>query len=425
MIWLKRILIHRLRGVAHEAELLFSRGTNVLLGQNGAGKTTLLELCAAALSGNFRHFANEPFHIEAEIACGNELLEVSIQGFGAFESPETSRGQLIPPTVGTEDTARPRRWELHARYTRDSFSWRVESTQSGTTITVGDESQPIQHASPLEGPIYASFIWGLMQPKVLSTESVGELGIWLLTSAGVFRMDEGLGVFNNLFAAEQRSGPVVVLREDEHGPSRQTRLFPDSYFKDLRGDGLAKLLDEDSLTVSDASWLTEFRAWIGANGAYFKLRRVSRTLTDGRPVVVFARPELEVRLSDKLLVLQDSLSFGQKRLFAFLYMLELNPTAPVIADELVNGLHHSWIQRCLSKLEGKRQAFLASQNPLLLDHLEFQTASDAQAAFIICAFEDDRFRWRQMTAQESEDFFESYELGIQHVGAILRTRGLW
>ena len=49
----------------------------------------------------------------------------------------------------------------------------------------------------------------------------------------------------------------------------------------------------------------------------------------------------------------------------------------VIADELVNGLHHSWIEECIQAI-GDRQTFLTSQNPLLLDYLSFASPEDVK-----------------------------------------------
>ena len=78
----------------------------------------------------------------------------------------------------------------------------------------------------------------------------------------------------------------------------------------------------------------------------------------------------------------DNLSYGQKRLLAFYYYLAASPLT-VIADELVDGLHHLWIDAAITAI-GDRQAFLASQNPLLLDHLEFDSAEQVASTFVTC-----------------------------------------
>ena len=127
-------------------------------------------------------------------------------------------------------------------------------------------------------------------------------------------------------------------------------------------------------------------------------------------------------------IFQDQhLSYGQKRLLAFLYYLDANPSI-VIADELVNGLHHAWIEECVKAI-GDRQAFLTSQNPLLLDYLVFESVEQVKETFILCRTEPDgdrdRMIWRNMNDDEADMFYSAYKVGVEHVGEILRTRGLW
>jgi hypothetical protein len=100
----------------------------------------------------------------------------------------------------------------------------------------------------------------------------------------------------------------------------------------------------------------------------------------------------------------------------------------MIIDELVNGLHHDWIRSCLDEI-GTRQAFLTSQNPLLLDYLEFESPEDVRTGFVLCervpAQVGSNLRWRNPTQDEAEEFFSAYETGIQRVSDILITKGFW
>ena len=99
-----------------------------------------------------------------------------------------------------------------------------------------------------------------------------------------------------------------------------------------------------------------------------------------------------------------------------------------IIDELVNGLHHSWIEATMDKL-GDRQSFLTSQNPLLMDYLGFESAEDVQRTFILCPGASEasggRLPIRNLSAEEAERFQRAYAVGIQHVSEILRDQGLW
>jgi hypothetical protein len=100
----------------------------------------------------------------------------------------------------------------------------------------------------------------------------------------------------------------------------------------------------------------------------------------------------------------------------------------VIADELVNGLHHGWIKACMDAI-AERQAFLTSQNPLLFEYVEFGSIEQVQARFITCKSElvDDaeQLVWQNMPREDAARFYEAYTDEIEQVGEILITRGLW
>jgi hypothetical protein len=130
---------------------------------------------------------------------------------------------------------------------------------------------------------------------------------------------------------------------------------------------------------------------------------------------------------DGSVIRHDDLSYGQKRLLAFYYYLAASPIT-VIADELVDGLHHLWIDTAITAI-GDRQAFLASQSPLLLDHLEFDSAEQVASTFITCRTDrvgdDKRMSWSNMSAHDAERFFRAYQVDVQHVSEILLSKGLW
>lgn len=125
------------------------------------------------------------------------------------------------------------------------------------------------------------------------------------------------------------------------------------------------------------------------------------------------------------------LSYGQKRLLAFLYYLDANPSH-VIADEFVNGMHHAWITACRDALlagYSPRQSFLTSQNPLLLDYIPLHTADDARRTFVQCRAElidgRERFVWNNLELDDATELFADHQVGVQHLGELLRVRGLW
>ena len=137
--------------------------------------------------------------------------------------------------------------------------------------------------------------------------------------------------------------------------------------------------------------------------------------------------EFQLTMDDGTVLRHDWLSYGQKRLLSFLYYAAANPDI-IIADELVNGLHHEWIDACLEEVKD-RQCFLTSQNPLLLDYLSFDSVESVKRSFILCDRKKNGKRaqlvWGNMPEDAATSFFRAYKAGVQHVSEILRTKGLW
>ncbi len=148
---------------------------------------------------------------------------------------------------------------------------------------------------------------------------------------------------------------------------------------------------------------------------------------DGTTTWLLGRSEFVFSRSAGTTFNHHALSYGQKRLLAFLYYLDVNEHY-VVADELVNGMHHDWIKACL-ELMGTRQTFLTSQNPLLLDYLPLESVEQVQRSFIQCnartSDKKSEFVWSNLDAEDATQLLADYEVGIQHVGELLRVRGLW
>ena len=127
------------------------------------------------------------------------------------------------------------------------------------------------------------------------------------------------------------------------------------------------------------------------------------------------------------MISHDRLSYGQKRLLTFFCYLDMCPDV-VVADELVNGLHHAWISASIQAI-GERQVFLTSQNPILLDHVPITSAQHARQSFVLCRSEARRgpsaWFWENMTDADADELFRAYEVGVEHVSEILQSRGLW
>ena len=63
---------------------------------------------------------------------------------------------------------------------------------------------------------------------------------------------------------------------------------------------------------------------------------------------------------------------------------------------------------------------------MLLDFLTFTSAAETQNRLIRCEHgPNGTLIWRNLTEQEANDFYTSYETGMQHVGEIMLKQGLW
>jgi hypothetical protein len=141
----------------------------------------------------------------------------------------------------------------------------------------------------------------------------------------------------------------------------------------------------------------------------------------------FGRAEFLFSRARGVVFNHNALSYGQKRLLAFLYYLDANPKF-VVADELVNGMHHDWIRASVDEI-GERQAFLTSQNPLLLDYLPLESVEQIHKSFVQCRTEvvdgEPQIVWSNLATEDAAELFADYKVGIQPVGEILRARDLW
>ena len=397
---LTKFSIKKFRNVA-PTTLEFRPGLNVLLGKNAAGKTTLLRLLSTAIGA-------------PDEALQDDVLEVSYRVSGSpidYEHTIT-RTQVDAPDL-PRDLGRPMREELPSLQQIDSFVLE----KSGVVIArakVLPNKVVLERAGKqnrVEPRLWASPIMSLF--AALLRNEAGELLFGQIKSAG--RMDESLEQFNTLLGCEVRSedaGRRVTLN---------LGVVPESMYVRLSGP-----IYEGTSATFPLAFLDRAVRMLGYDSATarFDVERLSpepsrKTVRLSNLRFFFKRPGEEIS--------HDLLSYGQKRLLAFFAHAEASQDV-IIADELVNGLHHEWISACLHEI-GDRQAFLTSQNPLLLDFLRFNDVDEVRRTFILCERNSDgpgtQLVWRNPTEEEAESFFLAYQTGIQRVSDILLTKGLW
>lgn len=244
----------------------------------------------------------------------------------------------------------------------------------------------------------------------------------------VVRLDEGIETFERLFEhgsriKDNRALSVVVSKEfgtllSPNFPVVAAQALHERIIGVSPPPEVIVLGREEMPALGefiDASQYTGGRlilSWIGA----FQ-----------RGDLLYAGGNARFELIDGSQISHYQLSFGEKRLLAFLIKLYACPST-IIVDELANGMHHGWIERAVELMDDfGTQAFLTSQDPLLIDGIPLSEDSyPTRNTVVLCEIaESGRLRWRNMTSDEAEDFFESLAVGLQHVSEIMRSKGLW
>ncbi|MCA9692465.1 MAG: AAA family ATPase [Nannocystaceae bacterium] len=265
--------------------------------------------------------------------------------------------------------------------------------------------------------------------------------------ANTCRFDESLEVFRRITYAPDRGparerGPSCTIVRDEPDaaaedsglfrPTVDRALLPKSISHKVLQAATADLdLRELRLDEHDLELLARLVQLFEIERAELRIERLGRQITARGESTSFGHLKFEFTRRDGSVIHHDHLSNGQKRLLTFLYCVAANEHV-VIADELVNGLHHGWITTCV-RVFGERQAFVTSQNPLLFDYLEFDEVDQVARSFILCRLTRERegserverMDWQNLQRRDAETFYTAYKFGNQHIGVLLRTLGLW
>jgi energy-coupling factor transporter ATP-binding protein EcfA2 len=440
MVKLKRLKIEKYRNVKPGTELHFRDSLNVMLGRNGTGKTTLLNLIVQLLSWDFSQLQNEAVDLEYVLEAPEvELLvrlctDVVRNGESIANSGRQLPDEMLAMGLLQQNPRYTTILEVEIlRQDARAYQLRLE----GALLTVSKKGESPLYTMNSTQPLLTertlleliSVLGGIFS----TTESIrpAVLGLASATAGALHflrRFDESLDYLGHIV----RQGSSVVARRGQHG---KTPYFAFSFGGPLSfARRLMDLLNRDSTVDeirieskdAESGFLARLVELLGFESAHVRLQRTSRLAGPGEQVE-FGNIQFNFIRRDGSITNHSLLSYGQKRLLAFYYYLASN-LGCVVADELVNGMHHEWIEACLEDL-GERQAFLTSQNPLLLDYLSFESAKEVRDSFVLCRTElhegREQMVWENMTEEDADGFFKAYRVAIQHVSELLRTRGLW
>jgi len=381
---LKRLKINKFRNV-RPTELVFDDDWNVLLGKNSTGKTTLLELIAATIRGDVGAFEGVDLDIEADLTLGPAQVKWTVKSAEppSLENVEASLSGAI---------VRSAQRRFHADVSGEGLqSYTVLGDEHGIDGFHGSRAISFGGGSALFALLlqygHSHDLFNLINNTYRLALNVA------FVSGDVQRFDEVLTFF-------QRIGPTGDMILSSNGRGDQSLASPEVV--KAFGDSLKTAVERISVEHYQLPFLRRFVDLCGFSSASLHLELLRRNASTKNPQAWFGRPSFLFRRRNGEELREQHLSFGQKRLLSFLFYLTISN--PVIADELVDGLHFDWISACVEATRG-RQKFFASQNPLLVDHMGFKTRAAVKSRFIRCSIDADEMIWENFSDAEADDLF--------------------
>jgi len=431
MVRLASIEFTKLKNVRDGTRLTFPEAGAVLLGKNGTGKTTLLQYIVALCTANPSAFiSDEPFDVSAtfSFAAGARTRlrlqgePTSVAAMPIKDSPQVAR--YLSPSESIK-------LEYYIILSSQQENYRIAVSDNRAELYRNDQSLCTPFPIDLSQSQLASCVWRLAnlvdQPEMHSLVSeLADLGDMLC------RYDDGLDYFHILTDEHSSyvSFDIIVSDESSETPSkaddrRFVQRIPAGLATALmRGPNVNLETEYLFAKYSHVEFLNTFVELSNFSGATIVIPIDARRATDYGILYKFRTLKFSFELGSER-ISHTKLSFGQKRLLSYLYYLECN-TEIGVADELVNGMHHEWIEHCLVTACENRQMFYTSQNPLLLDFLEFESEPEISERFVTCKWNDqDGFVWENLDPRIGQEFYRLYKAGLQHVSDILRTKGWW
>jgi hypothetical protein len=425
---LTRLEIHRYRDLAPGTTLTFGPALNLVLGDNGTGRTTLLELVSTVLRADFSALMAEPFSLAWSLELPGTVLHLTVRNVPPSEAP----APVVVPRGALSLAAPPPTTELHpfiqAEVLLDAPATRLVMRADASGMACEVDGQPAyqrgMHWSVLDRTVWTLLFMVAQYLERDVKDRLKELlrRTFLLSPA---RFDEGLGAFERIgtlrYAMEMHGEDVFPL-----GLMSLPTWMPGWLRRRVEQELPTEALELPH-TEFEHGFLARFVALSGFATGTLRVELLEKRSYEDGGRLGFGHFGFRFTRQDGSELTHGQLGFGQKRLLSFLYYLDVNEDF-VIADELANGLHPRHVEACLGDL-GERQAFLATQSPLVFEHLRVRTAAELRTSLVHCDVVREegreRRRYSQPTPEVAARLFEAWRAGPVTLGALLRTHELW
>lgn len=433
MLRLKKLVVHRFRDAVPGTTLEFADGVNAIIGLNGTGKTTLLDLLAAVARTDLSAYRDQELDLEVWLERGPEderpgiLLQYRFTAVreGHLRSRSSEGHEGVDRRLPLLPRLSVKTWDLLGD---ERLVLVVE--RDGEVFVGGQSVARFDRLYSYDA--FEDLLLALVVPAAAEGEGF-PCSSDLTMPAVVGRLDEGLDAFRSVVDGVAAL-PGVGRQEFTYFPDSEDPLFfASAQFFIPHGviEALKEAPDPGHGVVVTASAFgaPQLPEAIGAEEVELRLSPESDMGTGDMRHLDFKSSDLWARWSSTSQSKHTTWSFGQKRMAAFCYYAACAPKGVIFADELTNGLHHHMVEIAV-EIIGERQAILATQNPLLLDHMAFESADHMRRSFVLCELKkgprgERQWIWRNPTEDEAESFFRAYQVDVSHVSEILRSKGLW
>ena len=433
-LWLRSLTIHRYEQFRDCPRVEFSPDDNLILGLNGSGKTSLLRLLAAVLRWNYDALLGQPFDIEFEQAFDVPPdPSVSITGRVQYQPAPLAAGQ---PFQGRR-VVRSKYEGFEAELCIDHGSGpRGIITVRGEMIHARVESASNDQITAPIGPGIAHAI------AVAMASLAADLGGGNL-SYTAFDLNDCV---DNTFAVRETEADFAQLTEHiSYSFSNHFSFGSEDFFEDEERQWLMLLDEVVSRAIErkiDRGYLEpvtyerdagvgsrrDMRALLAAlNAESISFRpKLEKSEGSGEGEHLECKGvEIRVRFASGTEIVDSRLTFGQKRLITIALGALVCGGAPMLVDEIDNGLHPGLLEKILEIISG-RQTFIVSHNKLVVDLLDYDSPEDICRTVHICRRNPDGTQSLiALSDDQVQEVFEKIEVGIMSPSEVLLQEGLW